>query len=112
MESKETAQARTAPPRLRYFYNGRFLTLEEQSPEAPHLLAAGDTILHCGIGAAPLGLDFRSAGFDAVRHSLSGDVDFVDLGGATVIPGLVDAHVHFVWWCPRPDAGRPRPVAQ
>ena len=35
---------------------------------------------------------------DAMRDLLDPDGEAVDLGGALVIPGLVDAHVHLSWY--------------
>lgn len=84
--------------KLRYFFNGRIYTMNTATPEAPHMLLAGDRILFCSSGRAPLGLDFRESGFGALRERLRGDVECVDLGGRVVLPGLTDAHVHFVWW--------------
>jgi predicted amidohydrolase YtcJ len=84
--------------KLRYFYNGRIYPMAKDYGFVPHMLLAGDRIMFCGPGRAPLGLDFRESGFDRVRERLGKDVTCVDLGGRVVLPGLTDAHVHFVWW--------------
>lgn len=89
-----------------YYYNGTILTQSPACPVAPHMLVAGSKIWFCGDGGAPLGLDFRRAGFAESRRSLAKDVRFIDLGGKTIVPGLTDAHSHFLWWtinASRPD---------
>ena len=72
--------------------------MNAKSPSAPHMLLAGDRVWACDDSSAPLGLDFRDPGFGDTVRRLSTDIDFVDLQGATVIPGMVDSHVHFVGW--------------
>jgi predicted amidohydrolase YtcJ len=83
---------------LKYFYNGVIRTMNPGRPTATHLLLAHDRILHCDDTAAPFGLDYRQAGFAQVRRELAREVEFIDLQGRTVLPGLVDSHVHFIWW--------------
>ncbi|MCX7717085.1 MAG: amidohydrolase [Candidatus Sumerlaeaceae bacterium] len=84
--------------KLRYFYNGLIHTMNPAVPKSPHLLLAGDRILFCSPERAPLGLDFRESGFASTRDRLRDNVECIDLGGRVVLPGLTDAHVHFVWW--------------
>ncbi|MGI8907822.1 MAG: amidohydrolase [Candidatus Sumerlaeaceae bacterium] len=83
---------------LCYFYNGIVHTMNPAAPVSPHLLVQGNRVWHCSNDAAPLGLDFRDSAFAVTKRNMSRDVQFIDLGGRTVIPGLVDAHVHFLWW--------------
>ncbi|MBX7244017.1 MAG: amidohydrolase [Candidatus Sumerlaeaceae bacterium] len=72
--------------------------MNPRQPRAPHMMVSGDTVVFCDDGPAPFGLDYRATGFSARKRELSGDVEFHDLRGRTVIPGLVDAHIHIVWW--------------
>ncbi len=65
------------------FYNGRVYTMDEDHPYAEALVVAGSRIVFVGTGEGAL----EAAGPGARRY---------DLGGMTVIPGLVDAHAHFV----------------
>jgi hypothetical protein len=60
--------------------NARIHTLDPQRPQATALLARSGRIV---------ALD------DAIPHAP--DVPTYDLGGKTVVPGLIDSHVHFVW---------------
>ena len=83
---------------LVYYYNGNILTMNHSVPRSPHMLVSGEHIWHCDPSHAPLGLDFRSSEFHETRDRLSGDVRFVDLNGKTVIPGICDAHAHFIMW--------------
>lgn len=88
-----------AAPRLQYLYNGNIITMRPgDAGAAPHMLLCVNRIWSCSDDAAPLGLDYRRTGFSAARSAMAGDVDFVDLEGRTVLPGLVDSHVHFIWW--------------
>lgn len=83
---------------LVYYYNANIITMNPAVPKAPHMLVVGDRVLHCSPERAPFGLDFRDSDFSRVRSSLAGQVRFVDLGGRTIIPGICDAHAHFLLW--------------
>lgn len=87
-----------AKPELTYFYNGTILTMNRRTPQAPHMLVAEGKVWHCSEEEAPLGLDYRAPDFETTRQQMSRDVEFVDLGGQTVMPGVCDAHAHFLWW--------------
>ncbi|MCP4867140.1 MAG: amidohydrolase [Proteobacteria bacterium] len=60
------------------YTNATVITLDEAQPTATGLRIDGDRITHVFDGAVPEGLDGR----------------VVDLEGAVVLPGLVDAHLH------------------
>ncbi|MBI5510771.1 MAG: amidohydrolase [Deltaproteobacteria bacterium] len=60
------------------FVNANVVTLDPTQPVAAALRVAGDRITHVWTGAPPA--------------SVSGKT--IDLAGATVLPGLVDAHLH------------------
>jgi predicted amidohydrolase YtcJ len=82
-----------------YLYNGRIRPVaHDLSRESPHLLAIHGHVIHCSVERAPLGWDFRDADFAKVQQANRSYLQFVDLQGATVLPGLCDAHVHFLWW--------------
>jgi predicted amidohydrolase YtcJ len=86
-------------PRLVYLYNGTIITRPgSDQGVSPHLLIADGRVLHGEETWAPLGLDFREPDFRRTRQTHRKSVEFVDLEGATVLPGLCDAHVHFLWW--------------
>src|SRR5262245_11139552 len=63
------------------FHNGQVLTVDRAFTRAQALAVRGDRLVAVGDDAAVLAL----AGPDTVR---------VDLGGRTVMPGLIDAHAH------------------
>jgi len=65
------------------FYNCRVYTMNEGQPIAEAVTVRGDSILFVGTSEEAL----AAAGPGAVKF---------DLNGLTVIPGLVDAHAHFV----------------
>ncbi|MCX7963689.1 MAG: amidohydrolase family protein [Candidatus Sumerlaea chitinivorans] len=103
--SGETAGRPTSLP-LKYFYNGRIRTMDRRRSVVPHMLVAGERIWFCAESRAPLGLDFREAGFAAQRRAWESEIEFIDLEKRTVLPGLADAHVHFLQWAmfaSRPD---------
>lgn len=83
---------------LTYYYNGNILTMNRQTPVSPHMLVGDGRVWHCDPSPALLGLDYRDTDFARVRSAMAGQVKFVDLRGKTVIPGICDAHVHFIWW--------------
>ena len=59
--------------------------------------------VHVGDGRsveALLARDGRVAAVGAARdlRTDAGDAELVDLRGGLLVPGWVDAHVHFIWW--------------
>jgi predicted amidohydrolase YtcJ len=65
-------------------YNGQIHTMDEDRPQAKAVAVAGNRIL--AVGDSPNMRDLLRTGGQAV-----------DLGGRAVIPGLIDAHIHFGW---------------
>ena len=61
--------------------NGRIVTLDSARPRATALAVAGDRIVAVG-------------GDREIRRLRDRRTTVVDLRGATVVPGLVDAHAH------------------
>ena len=68
-------------------YHGRFHTLDPQRPLASALLARDGRIVATG----------SDDEVRALAGSIAGELA-VDLGGHTVLPGLIDAHLHFEWY--------------
>jgi predicted amidohydrolase YtcJ len=68
-------------------YNGTIHTMEAQTPLASAIAFSGDRI-------AALASD--AVGGDRLQGALAPDGRAIDLRGRTVIPGLIDAHLHFV----------------
>ncbi|MGD8463202.1 MAG: amidohydrolase [Anaerolineae bacterium] len=64
--------------------NGQIYTLEPHQPQAQAVAITGTRILAVGSS-------------DDLRALLRPGGRVVDLGGRAVIPGLIDAHVHFGW---------------
>ncbi len=62
--------------------NGVIHTVEEKNPAAQAIAIAGDRIVFVGSNAA-------------AQNWVSGQTRVVDLGGKTVVPGLIDSHYHF-----------------
>ena len=62
--------------------NGHFYTMDTSTPRAPALVSAGDQIVALG-DAIELREQFPTA-------------EVLDLGGRVVLPGLTDAHIHFL----------------
>src|SRR5688572_28334308 len=75
------AQAPAVPDLI--LHNARVYTVDARNSGAEAVAIAGDLILQVGSDAAVLGL----------KRSLT---RVVDLRGATVVPGLHDAHAHVV----------------
>jgi predicted amidohydrolase YtcJ len=65
-------------------YNGRVYTMDPEHPRAEAVAMAANRILAVG-------------GDDDVRALLRPKGEEVNLGGRAVVPGLIDAHVHFGW---------------
>jgi predicted amidohydrolase YtcJ len=66
----------------RVLVNGRVWTGNPAQPEAEAVAIAGDRIVQVGTTA-----DLRAR---------AGSAEIVDLGGAFVVPGFIDTHVHFI----------------
>lgn len=65
------------------YYGGPILTMEGDSPEViPALVTRADIITYAG--------DLEEA-----RRRAGTNAESVDLGGATLLPGFIDTHVHF-----------------
>lgn len=79
------AAAALAQPQ--YYYNANIYTLDPDTPRAEVMLVEGGLIV--GIGSdADVRRAMREQGIRVIQR--------VDLGGGTVIPGLIDAHGHMI----------------
>ena len=65
--------------------NGRFYTMDRAKPFATAVAIREDKIIAVGTDAQ-------------MQVLLMPDGELIDLQGATVTPGLVDAHAHFQWY--------------
>lgn len=65
--------------------NGRFYTMDRARPQVSAVAIRNDVIVATGSD-------------EEMRALLAPGGEWLDLGGRTVIPGLVDAHVHFQWF--------------
>jgi predicted amidohydrolase YtcJ len=66
-------------------YNGRIYTLDAASPQGEAIALAGGRVAAVGSNAAVTGM--ATAG---TRR--------INLAGRTVLPGFIDAHIHFLWY--------------
>jgi predicted amidohydrolase YtcJ len=85
----------TASPTERIFYNGKIFTAEPQHEFAEAVAIGGDKIVAVGTR-------------DEVMRTADKTAEKVDLQGKTLLPGLVDSHVHPVlggFTLNSPDAG-------
>jgi predicted amidohydrolase YtcJ len=73
----------TAQPADTILVNGKIVTLDAQSSIAQAVAIRGDKIIATG------------ASGEIVKHAL-GATRVIDLGGRTVIPGLIDSHIHAI----------------
>lgn len=64
-------------------FNGRIITLDQRATIAQALVIRGEKITAVGSTA------------DALKHSTA-DARRINLGGRTVIPGLIDSHIHAI----------------
>ena len=69
------------PPNL-IFYNGNIHTMDRLHPRASALVVTGDRI--------------TAVGDDSLRTLAGPATQTIDLGGRTVTPGWIDAHLHFL----------------
>ena len=77
---------RAATPRIctpLLVYNARIYTMDPLVPTA-------DALVVCGERVAAVGAE------GVLRQSLGHGADELNLRGATVVPGLIDGHIHFV----------------
>ena len=63
-------------------YNGRLHTMDRRQPHASALAIVGDRIV--------------AVGDDSLRKLAGATTQMIDLGGRTVTPGFIDAHLHFL----------------
>lgn len=70
-----------APDRI--FYNGKVLTVDENFSIASAIAIRGERIVAVGESAE-------------IRGLADGRTEQIDLGGKTVIPGLIDNHIHYL----------------
>ena len=63
-------------------FNGKIHTMERSQPLASAIVIEGDRIV--------------AVGDDRLRSLAGASTRLVDLGGRTVVPGLIDAHLHFL----------------
>jgi predicted amidohydrolase YtcJ len=68
------------------YYNARIYTLDPTRPQAAAVAVRGGRVLAVG----------SAAEIHALYHA--NGVEAIDLQGATLLPGLNDAHTHFLWW--------------
>src|SRR5262245_32733328 len=62
--------------------NARIVTVDEARPTAEAIAVTGDTIAAVGSNTE-------------IQRYVGGGTKVIDLNGALVVPGLIDAHVHF-----------------
>jgi predicted amidohydrolase YtcJ len=75
----ETAALETADV---IFHNGHVVTMDADRPTAQAVAVRGDRILAVGTG-------------EEIERHRGPQTQLVDLRGATAVPGLIDAHLHF-----------------
>src|SRR5205823_1483026 len=63
--------------------NAHVITIDKSKPEAEAIAIQGDRIAWIGTTVE-------------ARHQFSGAKRIIDLQGATVLPGLIDSHVHLL----------------
>jgi predicted amidohydrolase YtcJ len=75
-------------------------------PSGPLDLLLVNGTIHARHGAAPqpalgvrAGRVVALGGVEELASLRGPATEVIDLSGRTVIPGFVDAHVHFLWWC-------------
>ncbi|MDP2872579.1 MAG: amidohydrolase [Bacillota bacterium] len=80
-------------PRLLALYGGDIITMDPARPRTTALLAFGDRIQACGTDA-----EIRAA-YELHRGMPgTGPAEAIDLRGRAVVPGLIDSHLHLLWY--------------
>jgi len=65
------------------YYNGPIFTMNDAAPVADYVLTEGDKVVEVGMA-------------DGLAKHLSSGVEVVDLQGRTMLPGLIDSHLHML----------------
>ena len=78
------AQQATAPAGDVIFRGGTIITMNDKAPRAEAIAVRGNKILAVGK-------------LDDVQSAVNSDAQLVDLQGRTLMPGLIDPHMHFVF---------------
>ena len=78
------AQQAAAPANDIIFKGGTILTMNDKAPRAEAIAIRGNRILAVGK-------------LDAVQSAIGSGAQVVDLQGRTLMPGLIDPHMHFVF---------------
>ena len=91
----------SCPPAAVVYLNGNIYTVDEQNPKASAMVISDDRFIY-------IGSDETANGY------IDDHTKVFDLKGQTVLPGLIDAHMHFgnvgnikmkidAFWKPKPD---------
>lgn len=75
----------TSAPPVTLLTNARIYTMDPTNPQAEAIAWQGEQILAVGSR-------------DAVAERADTATTVIDAGGRTVIPGLIDSHIHFTWY--------------
>jgi hypothetical protein len=74
-------------------FGGDIITVDEAAPRATALLALGERIVAVGDDSTVRGA------FAALRDlPVVGETTTIDLQGRAVVPGLIDSHLHLLWY--------------
>ena len=82
-QASDTTSSHSMPVADTVFINGKILTVDESFSVAEALAISGARIIAVGDN-------------EAVQAYAGDTTKTVDLGGKTVIPGLIDNHMHFI----------------
>ena len=84
-DKPEPSQSAVSEPADLILHNGNVITVDPDFSRAKAIAITGDTL--------------TAVGDDESVLQLKGDgTRIVDLDGATVLPGINDAHIHLAWW--------------
>jgi len=74
-------------------YGGDIITMDKGRPRAEALLSLGGRIIACGTDHEVRQASEQLRGLRGIRT-----VDPIDLRGRAVLPGLIDSHLHLLWY--------------